>query len=138
MLSALETPGMRELMLRCGQEALDTGISLGHAILPIFGLDAGDVESPESVVETMLDTLYSGFVLPHTTTTILQDWEKGRHSEVDDINGLVVAEQERLGGAAPANAAVVELAHRIERGELEPRPENVALLLELSGVGSPS
>ena len=30
-------------------------------------------------------------MLPHATTTILQDWRKGRHSEVDDINGHVVA-----------------------------------------------
>jgi len=132
MLAGLQTTGMRELMLRCGHEALDTGLALGHRILPIFGLTDADVAAPDTVVETMLDKLYAGFVLPHTTTTILQDWEKGRHSEVDDINGLVVAEQSRLGLATPANAAVVELAHRIERGELETRPENVELLIELS------
>jgi hypothetical protein len=43
-------------------------------------------------------------VLPQTTTTILHDWIKGRHSEV---------------------------AHRIERGELKPDPANLALLYEL-------
>ena len=77
--------------------------------------------------------LYAGFVLPQTTTTILQDWEKGRHSEVDDLNGLAAAERRRQGFAAPANAAVVEIARRIERRSLEPRPENLALLQELCG-----
>ncbi len=134
MLEATALPGMRELMLRCGQEALDTGAALGHPVLPIFGLTAGDVARPESVVETLLDTLLAGFVLPKTKTTILQDWIKGRHSEVDDINGLVVAEQTGLGGSAPANAAVVELAHRIERGELAPDPANLSLLLELAAT----
>ena len=73
-------------------------------------------------------------MLPHTKTTVLQDWMKGRHSEVDDLNGLVVAELARLGGAAPANAAVVELAHRIERGEAPPGAANVAPLRDLAGL----
>jgi 2-dehydropantoate 2-reductase len=70
-------------------------------------------------------------VLPQTTTTILHDWIKGRHSEVDEINGVVVAELTRRGRAAPVNAAIVEVAHRIERGELKPDPANLALLYEL-------
>lgn len=128
MRAALAQPGMRELMVRCGQEALDAGAALGHPILPIFGLGAEQVARPEEVVETLLDVLYAGFVLEHTTTTILHDWRKGRHSEVDDLNGHVVAEAERLGLAAPANRRVAELAARVERGELTPDPSNLALL----------
>jgi 2-dehydropantoate 2-reductase len=131
MQAAIEQPGMRELMLRAGQEALDTGAALGHEVLPIFGLEAADVARADDVVEALLDKLYANFVLPHTTTTILHDWRKGRHSEVDDLNGLVVAEQRRLGGAAPVNAAVAEIAHRIERGELRPDPANAELVAQL-------
>lgn len=134
MRAALNTAGMRELMVRCGQEALETGVALGHPVLPIFGLGPEQVARSETVVETLLDVLYAGFVLEHTTTTILHDWGKGRHSEVDDVNGLVVAEAQRLGAAAPANRAVVELAHRVERGELRPDPANLALLRELAGL----
>jgi 2-dehydropantoate 2-reductase len=135
MIGAAEIPEMRELMLRSGQEALDTGIALGHSVLPIFGLSREYVDQPELVVETMLDTLLAGFVLPHTTTTILHDWLKRRHSEVDDINGLVVDEAARLGVPAPVNSAVVELAHRIERGEVEPDRSNLGELLELARDG---
>lgn len=134
MLEAVKMPGMRELMLRSGQEALDTGGEIGHRVLPIFGLTADDMRQSNRLVETLLDTLLAGFVLPHTKTTVLQDWIKGRHSEVDDLNGLVVAARAKRGGAAPVNAAVTELAHRIERGALEPGPENLALLRELAGV----
>ncbi|ARJ07458.1 hypothetical protein B5808_16910 [Cnuibacter physcomitrellae] len=133
MQAALDHPGMRELMLRSGQEALDAALADGRTITPIFGLDADDVSRPETVVETLLDTLYGGFVLPSTTTTILQDWTKGRHSEVDDINGHVVDTARRLGLAAPVNAAVVEVAHRIERREIAPSPDNLRLLLTLAG-----
>ena len=68
---------------------------------------------------------------PHTNEDLLGRAFKGRRSEVDEINGLVVAE---LGAErAPVNAAVTELAHRIEAGELAPRSENYSLLAELAG-----
>lgn len=132
MLEAVKMPGMRELMLRSGQEALDTGAAIGYPVLPIFDLTDDDMRQTNRLVEKLLDTLLGGFVLPHTKTTVLQDWIKGRHSEVDELNGLVAAEQERRGGAAPVNRAVTDIAHRIERGELKPGPDNLALLIELA------
>ena len=131
MLEAGAVPGMRELMLRAGQEALDAGRLIGHPTLPIFGLTSEDMGQANLIVELLLDTLYAGFVLPQTTTTILHDWIKGRRSEVDDINGVVVAELTKRGGPAPVNAAIVEIAHRIERGELKPDTANLALLYEV-------
>ncbi len=84
------------------------------------------------MVEKLLDALYAGFVLPSTTTTVLHDWSKGRRSEVDDINGAVVAQ---LGAeAAPVNAAIIEMAHRIERGDLDPKLSNYAELASLAGL----
>jgi 2-dehydropantoate 2-reductase len=133
MASALEHPGMRELMVRAGSEARDVGAALGYPLLPIFGLSAEDVSRPDTVVDTLLDALYTAFVIPGATTTVLQDWTKGRHSEVDDINGAVVAGGAAHGVATPVNTAVVEVAHRIERGELEPGTANVALLQRLAG-----
>jgi 2-dehydropantoate 2-reductase len=106
---------------------------VGHKILPIFGMKPEDVRQSNRLVETLLDTLLQGFVLPATKTTVLQDWMKGRHSEVNDINGTVVTEAARRGSRAPVNAAVVELARRIERGELKPGPQNLKLLKELAG-----
>jgi 2-dehydropantoate 2-reductase len=131
MLDAVAMPGMRDLMIRSGQEALDAGAAQGFPVLPIFGLGADAVAAHETVVETLLDTLLAGFVLPTTKTTILQDWIKGRRSEVDDINGRVVAESERHGLRAPVNGAVVTLAHRIESGDMRPGPENLSLLRQL-------
>lgn len=133
MLEAVAMPGMRELMLRSGQEALDTGMARGHRPLPIFGLKPEDIRATNRLVETLLDTLLAGFVLPHTKTTVLQDWIKGRHSEVDDLNGLVAAEGAAHGIPTPVNAAVAEIARRIERHELTPDPSNLALLLDRAG-----
>lgn len=130
MVEAAAIPVMRELMLRSGQEALEASVAVGNRLLPIFGLRADDIRRPDTIVETLLDTLLHDFVLPHSTTTVLQDWRKGRRSEVDDINGHIVRTLERFKRGAPVNAAVVELTNAIERGDLRPHRSNLALLAD--------
>ncbi|HAN24578.1 MAG: hypothetical protein CMH36_05200 [Microbacterium sp.] len=128
MADAILVEGMREVMLAAGEEARLVGAAAGRDILPIFGLSADDLGRPDAVVPTLLDTLYTGFVRPGATTTVLQDWTKGRHSEVDDINGTVVAEGARVGVATPVNARIVAVAHEIEQGVREAHPDNLTLL----------
>ncbi|MCM3502553.1 2-dehydropantoate 2-reductase [Microbacterium sp. P26] len=118
MVDAIRVAGMRELMLEAGREALR--VAGEHRVLPIFGLTAASIAESDDVVETMLDVLYSRFTVPGATTTVLQDWGKGRRSEVDDINGAVVAAGRRLGIPTPVNDAIVAVGHAIERGEFEP------------------
>jgi hypothetical protein len=45
---------------------------------------------------------------------------------VSVINGLVAEESRRQGYASPANSRIVA---RIERGDLKPGPDNIALAL---------
>ena len=128
MLDALHQPGFRSVMVAAGNEALAVGAALGHRTLPIFGLEPADLDDPRGVVEVMTDRLFAGFVVPGATTTVLQDWRKGRHSEVDDLNGEVARRGTELGIATPVNTRVTEIAHRIERGELDPDVSHLALL----------
>lgn len=127
------TAAMRDFMLRSGQEALDVGKAMGLPAVPIFGMKPDDVRQSNRLVETLLDTLVSGFTLKSTITTVLQDWMKGRHSEVDNINGEVVAQARKLGLSMPVNAAVVEVARRIEQGILKPGPANLQLIQDMIG-----
>jgi 2-dehydropantoate 2-reductase len=129
MIEAAGIPEMRRLMLASGQEALDATMGLGNPVLPIFGLTESDLGSRETVVETLLDTLLGGFVLPGSKTTVLQDWMKGRHSEVDDLNGLVARTHRELGGRAPVNELVVDFAHDIEAGRRRAGRENLDEML---------
>jgi len=131
MLDALHTPGYRDVMVAAGNEALAVGTALGHRVLPIFGLTEDEIVDRARIVDIMTDKLFAGFVVPGATTTVLQDWRRGpgRHSEVDDLNGHVAAKGAEVGIATPVNAAVTGIAHRIERGELEPRPEHLDLML---------
>jgi 2-dehydropantoate 2-reductase len=129
MLDALHTPGFRDVMVAAGNEALAVGAALGHPILPIFGLTQEELVDPDAIVDIMTDKLFAGFVVPGATTTVLQDWRKGRRSEVDDLNGHVVGRGAELGVGTPVNSAVVEIAHRIERGEVRPDPAHLSLML---------
>lgn len=129
MSEAIRVPGMRATMIRAGQESLEVGRARGHRRLPILGLTADDMRDEGALVETMLDVLYERFVVEGATTTVLQDWRKGRRSEAGDINGLVAREGTRLGVLTPVNDAVVALAQRIESGETLPGPENAAVLV---------
>ncbi|HEY4226074.1 MAG TPA: 2-dehydropantoate 2-reductase N-terminal domain-containing protein [Pseudolysinimonas sp.] len=129
LLEAAKVPGMHDFMLQAGKEAVRTALATGHRVVPIFGLTDVDPADPEHFVDVMLDAVYTQWSLPHTKTTVLQDWQKGRRGEAEQLNGYVVSEQERIGGSAPANARTVEIARRIESGELVGHPSNAALLL---------
>lgn len=52
--------------------------------------------------------------------SMLQDFERGRPTEIDFINGYVVTLGRQLGVPTPANAAIVETVHAITRGQLTP------------------
>jgi 2-dehydropantoate 2-reductase len=113
-----------------GSEALKTAVDLGHRIVPMVGKPGIETVPPERYAAALLDAVVDGWTTPTTRVAVLHDWMKGRRGEVDDINGLVVAERRRLGGIAAVNERIVDIAHRIERGELRPDPANADLLVE--------
>jgi 2-dehydropantoate 2-reductase len=141
LVAALHMDGMRAIMDAAGREALDVGLALGRRIVPIFGTPGIDREPPERYAGAVLDAILGGWSLPDTRVALLQDWQKGRRGEIDEINGLVVDEGRRLGIETPVNARLVDLAHRVERGELTPGAENVSLMtsaLTGSAAGAPA
>lgn len=125
---AVRVPGMRDFMSQAGREAIHACLSAGHAVRPIFGMTDARLDDPAAYADQLIDAVLTDFTLPTSRTTVLQDWMKGRRSEVDEINGLVVSVLTAAG--APHNARVVDLARRIESGELTADPSNVKLLLD--------
>ena len=57
--------------------------------------------------------------------SMLQDIEKGKLTEVDAINGAVCDYGRKIGFPTPANDKVVEIIHKIEKGELKPSFDNL-------------
>ena len=116
MKEAVGIPEMREFMLAVGREAMRTAVGLGHRVVPIFGLTDIDPDDPDRALEQMVGAVFGHFSLPTTRTTVLHDWMKGRHSEVDELNRAIVQGAAELGTQAPANARVVDRAPGRARG----------------------
>ena len=57
--------------------------------------------------------------------SMLQDIEKGKLTEVDAINGAVCDYGRKIGFPTPANDKVVEIIHKIEKGEFKPSFDNL-------------
>jgi 2-dehydropantoate 2-reductase len=133
MHDASALPGMADLMRAAGVEAVHAGLAAGHSVTPILGLGDDLSTEPAELVDALIAQVYSKFALPTTTTTIHQDWQKGRRSEVREINGLVVKVSHCHGLTCPANTKVLEQALKIESGGLDARPENLTALTHNSG-----
>ena len=121
---------MRPVMIRAGNEAIRLAKEDGLRVRPIFGMEGAAAANPETFMETILDELVAHYVKPHSRSTFLQDWMKGRRSEADEINGRVVAGMTRRGLRAPVNQAFVEFAHDIESGRRQRGLHNLEPLLE--------
>src|SRR5690606_27787744 len=130
MSEAPKLPGMRELMLKLGSEALAVGQKLGYEPEPVFGLTPEEIKGSNQLVEKIYEKLSADIGTRSLRNCSLQDLMKGRKSEVDLINGLVAEEGARFGIDTPANRLVVELTREIEAGRLKPDPKNMALLVE--------
>jgi 2-dehydropantoate 2-reductase len=132
MIDAAKVPGVLDVMLEAGRETVRVGRAQGYPVLPIFGLTPVEVADVDHVAETLHGILYRDFTKPGATTTVLQDWTKGRRSEAADLNGVVVSLGAPLGIPTPVNAAVVDVARLIEEGSLAPGAEATRRMLAVA------
>lgn len=136
LAAAAALPGVHEFMVECGREAARATVADGCKLVPIFGMTRDEVPEADAYAEKLLGRVLSDYSFPDTLTTVLQDWRKGRRAEVAEVNGLAVDVLRAHGHEAPANERTVELARRIEAGELLAGPHNVEALL--AGVATSS
>jgi 2-dehydropantoate 2-reductase len=64
--------------------------------------------------------------------SMLQDFERGRTTEIDFINGYVVDTARQFGVNTPVNTAIVETVHAITRGQSAPDPDHLLQILQTS------
>lgn len=104
----LEAPLLRAAMADLASEAERTAIAAGIPIQPGEGLALAEAACRQTA---------------ENRSSMLQDVESGRPTEVDDICGAVVREAQRLGLTAPVNRAMVRLVSEVlPRDATNPRP----------------
>ena len=130
---ALREPDMLAFAVRIGKETIAVGQALGYRLEPVFGLTADEMGDEPGTIAEKLATTLAGHVGKKSRNAVLQDHIKGRRTETNQLNGLVVTQGRAVGIATPANEAVATITQRKERGELEPAPTNLALARALPG-----
>ncbi|MGH7747420.1 MAG: ketopantoate reductase family protein, partial [Candidatus Dormibacteria bacterium] len=62
--------------------------------------------------------------------SMLQDFARGRTTEIDFINGYVVETARQFGVNTPLNIAIIETVHAITRGQSAPDPNHLSQILK--------
>ena len=126
----LRTDGMRELIIKIGEETQRIGDLLGFTPFPIMGLSKQEVNTTNNLPALLIDTL-AGHVGPFAQDCILQDFKRGRRTEIETINGFIVDKAKEAGIVAPYNEAVIEIGKKIKQKKLALSPNNVQHLASL-------
>ena len=120
----------RKIVQTLIKECIDVCAAGGIKIEPVQGKDIVKLLDYNNPVKKAI----SNFIIPiairkHALlrASMLQDLEKGKLTEVDAINGVVSAFGRKVGCPTPMNDKVVEIVHRIEKGELKPQFANLKL-----------
>lgn len=110
------------------KECIDVCKAGGIRIEPVQGKDIVKLLDYKNCVKKA----FSYFIIPiairkhaKLKASMLQDLEKGKLTEVDAINGAVSDYGRTVGCPTPMNDRVVDIIHRIERGELTPSRDNL-------------
>jgi 2-dehydropantoate 2-reductase len=126
----------RTLMIRLAAEAARVGLALGYA-LPAFAGAPAEQWAAASQAETRdaLDRLLTPTAAGGRSwrASMAQDVAKGRRTEIDEMNGWIVARGRERGVATPVSQAVVETMHEVEAGSRPAAPGNLELTLRRAG-----
>jgi len=125
----VEREGLRRLSIRLAYEAVTVGLALGYELETIHGMapekflaaGGGDAEALEEIEGVMIASQKNRTESGRPSTA--QDMLKGRRTEIDYLNGLVVRMGKQVGLPTPMNELLTALVKRIELGELKPDPE---------------
>ncbi len=131
MTEMVQDDRVRHFSTRVASEAIRVGQALGYALEEIHHLPPetiarageGDAAATRTCDEQRLRL--SKRISSEQRPSMAQDIQKGRRTEIEFLNGLVVREGEKLGLACRANSVLTDIVTRVERGELRPDPGHI-------------
>jgi 2-dehydropantoate 2-reductase len=127
----------RAITIHLGAESARVGQALGYRVPKFNGAaveqwaDAGRRETYQSL-DTMLTPASAG--TRSWRASMAQDVAKGRPTEIDYMNGHVVAQGRERGVPTPVCTATVEIVREIDAGTRKQAPENIGLVLRRAGL----
>jgi len=124
---------IRRFGIRLGGEAVRIGQALGYPLEDIFRLDAEELarasEGDRASLEKIEASLIAGANASNRSElqrpSMAQDVLKGRRTEIDFINGLIVERGRELGLPVSSHELMVELVRGLERGTIAASPDHI-------------
>jgi 2-dehydropantoate 2-reductase len=125
---------IRHFSTRVGSEAVRVGQALGYELEEIYHIapetiaraGEGDMEALRACDDERLSRAKN--TSSEQRPSMGQDMQKGRRTEIEFLNGLIVREGEKLGLPCRANAVLTDLVKKVERGELKADPRHITEL----------
>jgi len=108
----INDPRALECMAKLGREVALCAEAAGRTLNPRQRQTLPDLEAAKAYFYGVYKSA------PEGKASMLQDLERGRLTEVDMINGYICRVGDEYGVDTPYNDAVVDIVHRMERGEL--------------------
>lgn len=127
----------RAIQIHLAAESARVGLALGYSVPKFRGAPAE--QWADASTHATFDAL-DRHLTPTTPNqrnwraSMAQDIIKGRRTEIEEMNGYVVARGRECGVPTPVSEAAVEAVRRIERGLLKPARENIKQVLQRAGI----
>jgi 2-dehydropantoate 2-reductase len=124
---------IRQVIVKLGGEAVRIGQALGYKLEDIAGQDAeklalaseGNRAALDEVESLMLALRNSQQRSEAQRPSMGQDMQKGRRTEIDFINGVIVEKGREIGRMAPTHEKLIAAVKRVELGQAAPSPEHL-------------
>lgn len=127
----------RAITIHLAAESARVGLAEGHRVPAFSGAPAEQwARADDRAVYETLDRMLTPKAAAGRSwrASMAQDVLKGRPTEIEHMNGRVVARGEARGVPTPVSAAVVETVRDIERGALAPAPQLIERTLRRAGL----
>ena len=128
-----DDPRCRSIRIHLAKEGAKVGIAMGLNVVEISGkpaefwaaADQGDIfEEADALMESR-----GGNV--NWLASMAQDIKKGRHSEIDFMNGLIASKGREVAVPTPYNDAIVDAMHGIDDHSLAQGAGNVDRIMKV-------
>ncbi|MDA0770982.1 MAG: 2-dehydropantoate 2-reductase [Chloroflexi bacterium] len=129
-------PRARLIQVQIAKETCQVGLALNVNIAPVSGVEASTwAKADDGEVFEELDAKFQPKVdAADWRSSMAQDVVKGRHTEIEYMNGYTVKRGLELGIATPVSAAIVDVVKQIDAGTLKPDPSHVERVLSMAGL----
>ncbi|MGH7331592.1 MAG: ketopantoate reductase family protein, partial [Candidatus Rokuibacteriota bacterium] len=127
----------RAITIHLAAESASVGLALGYRVPKFNGAaaeqwaDASRRETYENLDRMLTPAAATG---RNWRASMAQDVIKGRPTEIDFMNGHVVAQGRERAVPTPISASIVEVVREVERGVRQSEPQNIGLVLRRAGV----